>query len=98
MTATGHANAKPQPSELQQAALQVLADSGTTYPSALAYCLIDRGALQIRNPRGRLKAQGAGFIGGKLLGDLRRAGWAICGARGWEISMEGRRALGGAAS
>ena len=84
------------PTPLQLAALALLRDEPGHYPSSLAYTLLDRGVLRRRHPARRLRAQGAGFIGGKILGELFRAGWItrqIGSDTRWETTARGQRVL-----
>lgn len=82
------------PTKLQAAALRIVLNNPGIYPSGLAYKLIDSGDITPKNGR-KLRPQGAGFVGGKILAETWRAGWTSGGwPEGHKITAEGKRAIG----
>lgn len=83
----------------QLAILRLLESSGDRgmLSSEVAYGLLRAGLIACRHPRGRWKAQGAGFIGGSLLAPLARKGLVRMKAFGlpgyYILSSAGRRAI-----
>ncbi len=86
------------PSAIELATLIAVRDMPGVYPASLAYRLVETGALRTKRPDGRMKAQGAGMIGGSLLARTYKAGWTYQHGGGHRITREGLAAIEAAQS
>ena len=102
MTADRLAKPENPLSDLDMQALRVIADHSREFggrssginPSGLAYVLIEHGAIRMQHGRKRLRPQGAGFIGGRLIARLYRAGLVHSSwPEGAWVTIAGQRAL-----